>query len=403
LTRVLFLTESFHPVLGGGESHIRLLGTRLAAEGRKVLVVTRRGDPAWAHEEVLEGVRILRVPPTGPGRRGKYAMVPGVLSALGRHRDEYDVIVVRGGRVLGLPAVVAARWLHKRVVLQPEVTGELSGDIYTWGTAFHRSWVRAALKPVVALRNIALRRADAFVAISSRIAEEMREAGVAQERIAVLPHGVDTVRFRPASAEEKAALRRDLGFPEDATLVVFTGRLLRGKGIEVLLDAFQEVAAVRPESHLVLVGSGEGQALSVEKALRARVAAGPLADRVTFAGRVGNVEDHLRAADVFAFPSFFEAMPLSVLEAAACGLACVASAIGGILDVIEDGRSGLLLPPGDSRRLAGALETLLGDAGRRRSLGAAARERILAIFDLDRSIEGYRRLFDGLTPMGRPA
>ncbi len=113
---------------------------------------------------------------------------------------------------------------------------------------------------------------------------------------------------------------------------------------------------------------------------------------MTFVGRVDNVEDYLRAADVFAFPSLFEAMPLSVLEAAACGLPCVASGVGGILDVL-DGGSGLLVPPGDADRLADALETLLADAGSRAALGAAARARVVSRFDLDASVERYRALF----------
>jgi glycosyltransferase involved in cell wall biosynthesis len=403
LTRVLFLTESFHPVLGGGENHIRLLGSRLAADGRKVLVLTRRGDPAWPSEEVLDGIRIVRVAPSGPGRRGKYLMVPAVFRALWRHRRDYDVIVVRGGRVLGLPAVAAARCLGKRVVLQPEVTGEFSGEIYTWGTPLHRSWIRAGLRPLVGLRNLVLRRGDAFVAISSAIGREMAAAGVASERIVIIPHGVDTGRFRPADAEEKIALRKRLGLADGSAWVVFTGRLLRGKGIEVLLEAFRQVAASRPGVRLLIVGSGEGQALSVEEAVRASVAAGPLAGFVVFTGRVDDVEDYLRASDVFAFPSFFEAMPLSVLEAAACGLACVATAVGGIVDVLEDGRSGVLVQPGDASGLSAAIVALLGDAEQRRSLGTAARECIEARFDLDRSVERYRAVLEGVVAKGRAA
>ena len=403
MTRVLFLTESFHPVLGGGENHIRMLATRLATLGQATLVLTRRGRRDWPSEEVLDGIRVLRVPPAGPGRLGKYAMVPGILWALVARRADYDLIVVRGGRVLGIPGLVAARLLRKPFVAQPEVTGELSGDIYTWGTPFHRPWVQRVVKALMVPRNLVLRGADAFVAISTAIQQEIVAAGAATERVALIPHGVDTRRFRPADSREKMDLRRVVGLPEGGELVVFTGRLLRGKGIEILLDAFERVVEVRREARLVLVGDGGDQTLSVEKALRARVADGALATRVTFAGRVENVEDYLRAADVFAFPSFFEAMPLSVLEATSCGLACVASAVGGIVDVIEDGRSGILLPPGDADALARTLTSLLGDAAKRSALGSSARERAVALFDFDATVGRYATLFEDLVAARRAA
>jgi len=144
------------------------------------------------------------------------------------------------------------------------------------------------------------------------------------------------------------------------------------------------------------VGSGAGQALSIEEALRARVAQAGLASRVTFAGRVDAVEDWLGASDLFAFPSEFEALGLSLIEAAACGLACVGSRTGGIVDVIEDGRSGLLVPPGHLDALADALRSLLADPARRAALGAAGRAIVEARFDAELSFDRYRALFSDL-------
>jgi glycosyltransferase involved in cell wall biosynthesis len=403
---MLFLTESFHPVLGGGEAHIRLLASRLVASGTECLVLTRRGERAWAAEERLDGVRILRVSPSGPGRVGKYAMVPGVLAALARHRKDYDAIVVRGGRVLALPGLTAGRVLGKPVVLQPEVTGEMSGEIYTWGTALDRPWVRGVVAFAAAIRNRWLRDADACVAISSEVRAELLAAGVPPERIADIPHGVDIRRFRPASSEERRGIRARLGLEGEGPVVVFTGRLLRGKGVDLLLEAFARLAPRHPSARLVLVGSGDGQSLSIEEEARGRAARDPaLAERVTFTGRVDNVEDYLRAADIFAFPSLFEAMPLSVLEAAACGLACVASRVGGIPEVLESGTSGTLVSPGDATALVAALDNLLTDPDARRSLGAAARAAVLERFDFDASVQRYRALLSEIArrrPGGQP-
>ena len=81
MTRVLFLAESFHPVLGGGETHLRRLGAALVEAGDAATVVTRRGDDAWPAEESVDGIRVVRVPPSGPGRSGKYRMVPAAMRA----------------------------------------------------------------------------------------------------------------------------------------------------------------------------------------------------------------------------------------------------------------------------------------------------------------------------------
>lgn len=401
MTRILFLTESFHPVLGGGEQHIRSLGARLAASGMPATVVTRRGDDAWPAEETLDGIRIRRVPPPGPGRTGKYLMVPAALAALVRERRAFDVLVVRGTRILGLAGLFVGRALGKGVVLQPELNGEMSGEIYTWGTRYAEGPVAWAVRWATIVRNLWLRDGDAFVAMSHRIREEFLAAGVPSERIALLPHGVDTERFRPATAGERAALRARLGLPPEALVVTYTGRLLRGKGLETLVAAFERAAAREPRAHLVLVGSGAGQALSVEDELRQRVRDGGVEPRVTFAGRVDAVEDWLRASDVFAFPSIFEALGISLVEAAACGLPCVGSRTGGIVDVIEDGQTGRLVPPGDTDALAAALGDLLADPARRAAMGQAARRVALRRFDVLDSLERYRSLFHEVSSRSR--
>lgn len=397
MTRVLFLAESFHPVLGGGETHVRRLGSALVAAGDEATVVTRRGEASWPAGEVLDGIRVVRVPPPGPGRTGKFLMVPAALRAVLREARRHDVLVVRGTRVLGLPGLAAARAAGLGAVMQPETNGELSGEAWTWGKAWAGGPAGRLARGLFAARNLLLRDADAFVAMSRAIRDEMLAAGVAAERIALLPHGVDTERFRPVEPGERGALRARLGLP-DGVLAAWTGRLLRGKGLETLLEAFARVAGEAPDLRLVLVGSGEGQALSIEGDLRRRAAEAGLAERVVFAGRIERVEEVLGAADLFVFPSVFEALGISLVEAAACGLPALASRTGGIVDVVEDGRSGLLVAPGDAVELARGLRTLAADAARRAAMGRAAREVAVARFDERDSLDRYRGVFREVTP-----
>jgi glycosyltransferase involved in cell wall biosynthesis len=398
LIRVLFLAESFHPVLGGGETHVRRLGGQLVAMGMGATVLTRRAERAWPRREEIDGIRVVRVPPAGPGRTGKYLMVPAVLAALLREGPVHDVIVVRGTRVLGGPGLLGARLVGRPVVLQPEINGELTGEALTWGWRRGRV-LEPAIRGLVALRNVWLRDGDAFVAMSRAIHDEMIGAGVAADRVRLIPHGVDTERFRPATRDEREALRRECRLPE-GTLVVYTGRLLRGKGLETLLGAFAEAAQGTPDARLVLVGSGDGQTLSIEEELRAEVRGSGLGERVVFTGRVDNVESFLRASDLFVFPSMYEALGISLLEAAACGLPAVASRTGGIVDVVEDGRSGILVPPGEAGPLARALISVLRSPERRREMGNRARQVALDRFDERDSARRYRSLFGELSRRG---
>jgi len=294
--------------------------------------------------------------------------------------------------VLGLPGLVAARASGVPVVMQPETNGELSGEAWTWGKAWAAGPAGRLARGATALRNRWLRDADAFVAMSRAIRDEMLGAGIPGERIVLLPHGVDTERFRPATVEEKLALRSELGLP-GGVLAVYSGRLLRGKGLESLLDAFASIADKAEDLRLVLLGSGEGQALSVEDELRRRVAERGLGTRVTFTGRRERVEDYLRAADVFVFPSVFEALGIALVEAAACALPAVASRTGGIVDVVEDGVSGRLVAPGDTVALSEALLGLSADGALRSRMGREANTTALARFDERDGVERYRALF----------
>jgi glycosyltransferase involved in cell wall biosynthesis len=384
-------------VLGGGETHLLRLGSALVAAGDAATVVTRRGEPSWPAEEVVRGIRVVRVPPPGPGRTGKFRMVPAAFRAALREARRHDLVVVRGTRVLGLPGLVAARASGLGVVMQPETNGELSGEAWTWGKAWADGLAGRLARGLFASRNLLLRDADAFVAMSRAIREEMLAAGVPAERIVVLPHGVDTERFRPADPVERAALRARLGLP-DGVLAAWSGRLLRGKGLETLLEALARVAGDVKDLRLLLVGSGEGQALSIEDELRRGAGAAGLAERVVFTGRVERVEDALRAADLFVFPSVFEALGISLVEAAACGIPAVASRTGGIVDVVEEGRSGLLVAPADAAALAEGLRALGTDPGRRAAMGREARKIAVARFDERDSLVRYRAVFREVTP-----
>jgi glycosyltransferase involved in cell wall biosynthesis len=242
------------------------------------------------------------------------------------------------------------------------------------------------------LRRLILRN-TAFAAISADIERQWLALGVPPERMARTRSGVDAEHYRPGPSAVEASL-------PPRPRVVFTGRLHPQKNLDLLLDAWPEVARRTP-AHLVLVGDGVERPRLVAKAEALGVA-----DRVHFAGAVPDAAEYLRAADVFVLPSVAEGMSNSLLEAMASGLPSLASAIGGNEDLLGDGRAGRLVPIGDVSAWADAIVQLLGNMDHARSLGTTARKLVETTYAMpvvmDDYLRLYRRLLAGESASGGP-
>jgi glycosyltransferase involved in cell wall biosynthesis len=399
--RVCLLTGSFFPIVGGGETHARLLCRELIRTGTPVLIVTQRRQRHLAPFESVDGIPVYRVAPAGFPRWGKYLMLPNAFLRLVRMRREYDVIYVAGLRVLGVIGVLAARWLHKKCVLRSASCGELSGEfIWQAPQGGNRRRLRRLFGSAVRLRNAVLKKADSFLGISDAIRQEYLACGVPADKIAVIRNGTDTELYAPADAPARAALRRQLGLPFQALIGAYSGKLDKGKGLEFLLRVWRRFVAERPRAHLLLIGSGGMQYISCEQALRDFVAAHNLAGSVTFTGYVRNVHEFLKASDFFVFPSESEALGNALLEALACGLPAVGSRTGGIVDIIHDGDNGRLAGVGDEAEWLHILLELADRPEKALALGRRGREAILERFSIQRAAADHRRLFERLTAAG---
>jgi len=176
-------------------------------------------------------------------------------------------------------------------------------------------------------------------------------------------------------------------------MVGTVGRLSEVKQQDVLLRAFARVVQRVRDVHLVLVGDGPMRDTLGELAKELKVA-----DRVHFAGYQAQPEAYLRAMDVFALTSCSEGTPLSILEAWAAGLPVVASAVGGIPELVKDGTTGLLVPFGDEEVLCHALCTVLTDKDRAQRMGDAGRRVVQAGFDVGRIAEVYEHHYRQALP-----
>ncbi len=395
--RVVMLLESYLPVVGGMEAQASTLAGALHRAGTPVFILTRRTQPSLPREEVMNGIRVVRLGPTGRSSRLRWPMVLTALWALFRHRKSYDLILVPGFRTLGLSAVWAGAWLRKRVVLKAESSGELSGAFFAGG--LERSGIGAnsfLARCIIRLRNRSLVKADAFVGLSSEQVREFQSAGVDGERIHVIPQCLDASVFSPASDVEKSALRRKLNLPDHEVVTVYTGRLVRYKGLPVLLEAWKELCANQPTGLLLLVGGGGVDIYNCEDELRAYAEAHGLEKRVRFTGDVTNVPDYLRAADIYAFPTENEAFGLALIEAMSCGLGIMSTPTGGIKDYLEDGKNGLVMRAGHVSDAVRQWGRLLEDSSLRQCLGQAARQTVLERFTLDAVAQAYLDLFGRL-------
>lgn len=376
LPRVILSTRHFYPDGGGAEVLAHRLAAQLVQRGLPLTVLTGRygGRPRI---EAMDGVWVRR------HFIGIYLPVfhevcylTSLAWELVTHRHEYDIIHVFQTNLSAYVAAVIAKRLGKKVVTTCHGAGD-SGDMAIWSCV---PGGRRLLKTVCA-------KVDAVTGVSNDVMMELDEAGFDPKRTRYIPNGVST--SRPVGSQ--SASRSILGLPSDAFIAVFVGRLTVEKAPEFLLDTWMSVLEQYPSSRLLFVGEGEKRAMLQAKARRAGVS-----DSVIFRGWVDNVDEYLKAADVFLLPSTNEGMSIALLEAMALGLPVVASRVSGTVDVIKHGENGLLFEPADMEGLADCIISLIESPKRRVLLGRQARNTVEQDFSLEAAADRYFALYKTL-------
>ncbi len=367
------LAGVFPPSIGGIQAHTLQLARRLVERGVEVHVLTRHHQ-GLSHLECIDGVYVHRVGDAGLPRgirAGSYLF--GALAALRRLQDRIHLLHAHQLLAAAFVGYLGRAMLRKPLVVNPHSPLEV-GLLEAQGAAGR-------------LQLAAARRCgDAFVSICKPITAELSRAGVDEERIHLIPNGVDTSLFSPASPPERARLRRELGISQ-SPMVVYSGRLSHVKGVDVLLEAWPRLEEI---AQLYIVGDGEEAAALRERAVRLR--------GVRFVGPVRNPVSYLRAADVAVLPSRSEGLSVALLEGMSCGLSMVATAVGGSAEAIDNGVDGLLVPPEDPPALADALIRALETP----SMGLAARARVVEHHSIDCVADRMLALYRSLCPAQCP-
>ena len=388
--RILHLSSEYPPqkVLGLGRFVYDLAGAQAAA-GDEVCVVTNSLS-GERHDIVERGVRVARVhfpPPPKPSEEATTVMqfnaqlVERAAPIVEKWRPHvinvHDWLTATAGKVLkkvyGTPLVVT---VHDTVM--GKSFGRLDNERKFIGRV--EQWI--------------CRYADRAIANSSWVRGELvRTYGVAEDKISTVPCAVDVSAFGvEAEARHVAAFRRVLAAP-DEPIALYVGRLDPEKGLEILAEAWAAVVAQMPSAKLVVAGRGK-----LEKPLGERLAKLGIAERVLFAGYVRPPALALlyHVSAVHVVPSTYEPFGIVALEGMASGRAVVASRTGGLADIVEHDKSGLLVEPGDARQLAEAILGLLRDPTRRERLGKAARERAAETFNWHRVAQMTRQVYESV-------
>lgn len=240
---------------------------------------------------------------------------------------------------------------------------------------------------------VVMRFVDAVVCVSAAMAEKVRRAEVASNKIVIIRNAIDARPYDERCPEARANVEGLFGGEPPRRVVGAVGRLSPEKGFDVLIDAAAEVCSRRSDVGFVIFGDGPRRA-----ALEAQVAARGLVGRVVLGGFRTDLERYLPGLDLAVSSSHTEGLPVALLEAQAAGLAVVATAVGGTPEVVEDGVSGELVAPGRPELLAGAVVRALADEVRRDEMGRRAWRRVRDEFTFAAQAEMYQRLLARLTP-----
>lgn len=383
--KVLYVIESLGA--GGTERSLAELLSPLAAAGVEPRVVCLF-DRAGAREEVVaRGIPVTVLPAGGWARR-----IAALRRRLSAARPDLVHTMLFRSDLAGRLAAAATR----STVLTSLVGAPY--DTVRFRDPAVRRWRLACARLADAITARWL--CDHFHAVSVSARKAAVEAlGLAPERVTVIPRGRDPRRLGVRSPERRARGRKALELVEDDLVVVSTGRQEFQKGQIHLVEAMARLAPRQPRLRVLIAGR-EGRSTPELRALAA-----PLGDRVRFLGHRTDVPEVLAAADLFVFPSLYEGLPGAVIEAMALGLPVVASDIPPVREVVEPGRSALLVPPGDPGSLAGAIDAMLAERGRAAAFGSRGRAIFEERFTLERSVSGmldlYRRLVPGAPLPGR--
>jgi glycosyltransferase involved in cell wall biosynthesis len=378
--KILMISPQYKPIVGGYERAAERLSVALVERGHSVTVASERRSLAWARREMENGVEVRRwfcvYRPTLHILSSLLALAWFLL----RRGRGFEVWHVHQYGPHAALTVAMAKVLRRPVVLKLTSSGR---------QGINRTLSQGRFPGLVSYLH---KKVSAIVALTRETAAEAEAFGIPASRIAVLGNGVDTQTYRPRSAAERLALRRELGLVAPHCLIS-VGRLATAKNVAGLLTAWSLAAPRLGDGwQLVIVGDGP-----LRSPLLEQFAATGLSDSVRWVGYQSNISDWMGAADAYVMASDLEGLSNTMLEAMATGLAVLTTQVSGTVELVAEPGCGFVVPVGDMAGLAEAMVTCAADPRKRVSMGQSGRALIEKRFTISSIASAYEILYIDMT------
>ena len=382
--RVLFVTKTL--TRGGAEKHLLDLIAKLDASCSECIVLCMESDLYTEFVKDKQNVKVWKITGETPVKFLSYWLL--------FRKCRPDTILFVNGYLGLFPwyAYVAARLCGAKRVLAIEHLLADSPQRVT-GTGLWNAWRRLIgyhARAIWRVRLVGLLN-HTTITVSNAVRDKLiQDYGYPITRTVTILNGVDLQHYGRSKSSSAASKKAELGLVASDPMVLCISNLNTQKRIDVLLDAFFRVSKNYPRAKCVILGSGP-----LESDLRRKTVGLGLADNVMFAGHVGDVRSYLEVADLFVLSSDKEGLPLSLGEAMAYGVPCIATDVGGNKEIVLHRQTGLLVKARAPEQLAEAIEYLLAHPEERCRMGANALTRVREHFDLEQSMGKLQQVLLG--------
>lgn len=363
--KILYISSA--QSLGGGERHLVDLANGMAKKGHEVFVALRPSSPIADELEALPKQNLQALPLRNALDAKSARELAKLVSG-----NEIEIVHAHMARDYPLAAYATRKSSYAKLIVTRHVL--------------------FALNP---LHRITLRRASRVIAVSHAVAAQLASSNlVLPDKITVVHNGIDAGRFEIArGAFDRRHFLRNWKLPEDSLLIGIVGELTPLKGQAEFLKAAAQVAQHYPNAYFIVAGTDHSQGHTNYAALQELVKQLKLSERVRNVAWLEDIAQLYCALDVFVSASHTESFGLAIAEAMACATAVVATETGGAKEIIQPGETGLLVPLGDVDKLTAAILELLGNKGKRITMGQAAQQAVAANFGISRMIDETERIY----------